>query len=53
MAMKTIVEETGSGQSIIQYNFIAKWQTQRECVMVLSTLAHTLTPVIKREILLH
>ena len=30
--------------SAIQYNFIAKCQMHKECVMVPSTLIHTLTP---------
>ena len=29
----------------LRYNFIAKWQMHKECVMVPSTLTHTLTPV--------
>ena len=29
--------------NIIQYNFIAKWQMHKECVMVPSTLIHTVT----------
>ena len=29
----------------IQYNFIAKWQMHKECVMAPSTLKRTLTPV--------
>ena len=32
-----------------QYKFIAKWQMRKECVMVPSTLIHTLTPVIFKQ----
>ena len=34
--------------SITQYNFIAKWQKHKECVMVPCTLTHTLTQVKKK-----
>ena len=33
----------------IQYNFIAKWETLKECALVRSTLTHTFTPVLKKK----